>query len=106
LVVASACAAVSEACGAFFLRDFHHLRHDERSGQACADWVFAFVKCVRLYRGENVVLREFLSGVDGVVFEDVEFFGFCLDFFQVLLLPDVDGYGYDFGFVFFLEPFD
>jgi hypothetical protein len=88
------------------LRDFHHLRHDERSGQAGADWIFAFVKRIRLNRGENIVLREFLSCVDGVVFEDAEFFGFRLDFLQVLLLPDIDGYGDDLGVVFFLEPLD
>ena len=40
------------------------------------------------------------------MFEDAEFFGFLLDLLQVFLLSDVDGYGYDLGFVFFLEPLD
>ena len=40
------------------------------------------------------------------MFEDAEFLGFLLDFLQVFLLPDVDGYCYDLGFVFFLEPLD
>jgi hypothetical protein len=40
------------------------------------------------------------------VFEHAEFLGFRLDFFQVFLLSNVNGYGYDLGAVFFLEPFD
>jgi hypothetical protein len=40
------------------------------------------------------------------MFVDSEFLGFLLDFLQVFLLPDVDGYGDDLGFVFFLEPLD
>jgi hypothetical protein len=38
------------------------------------------------------------------VLEDTEFLGFRLNLLQVFLLSDVNGYGYDFGFVFFLEP--
>jgi hypothetical protein len=40
------------------------------------------------------------------MFEHAEFLGFLLDFLQVFLLPDVDGYGDDLGFVLFLEPFN
>jgi len=40
------------------------------------------------------------------MFENFEFLGFRLDFLQVLLLPDIDGYGYDLCVVFFLEPLD
>jgi hypothetical protein len=106
LVVAFSRAAVSEARGAFFLGDFDHLGDDERSGQAGANWVFAFVERVRFYGWENVVLGEFFSGVDGAMFEHAEFLGFLLDFLQVFLLPDVYGYCDDLGFVFFLEPFN
>jgi hypothetical protein len=97
---------MSKACGAFLLGDFHHLCYDEWSGKACADGVFAFVERIRLNRGKNVVFSEFRSGINRKVLQNSEFLGFLLNFLQVLLLPDVDCYGYDLGFMFFLEPFD
>jgi hypothetical protein len=38
------------------------------------------------------------------MFEDAEFLSFLLNLLQVFLLSDIDGDGYDLGFVFFLEP--
>jgi hypothetical protein len=40
------------------------------------------------------------------VVEDSEFLSFLLDFLEVFLLSNVNGYGDDLGVVFFLEPFD
>jgi hypothetical protein len=39
------------------------------------------------------------------VLQHAESFGFFLCCLEVFLLPDVDGDGYDFGAVLFLEPF-
>jgi hypothetical protein len=106
LVVASACAAVCEACGAFFLGDFHHLGGYERSAEAGAYGVFAFVEGVGFDGWKNVVLRKLVFGIYGVVLECAEFFGFFFRGFEVLVLSDVYGYCDDVGFVFFLKPLD
>ena len=74
--------------------------------RAGADGVFAFVEGVGFDGWENVFFGEFCFGVDAVVFEDAEFFGFFLCGFKVFALTNVYCYSDYLGVTFLLEVLD
>ncbi len=105
LVVALAGRAVGNSVRPLFFRDSNHPLGDQRPGDGSAYRILAFVQCVRLYRGKNVILDELLPGVNAVSLYRADFLCLFLYRLQVFLtLPDLKRQGYDLGIIFFLEP--
>ena len=104
LVVAFARGAMRQGLRLLFAGHLNHPFGDERTGDAGAQEVLAFIDCSGLHHREDEVAREFLLQIHDIALGAARFPGLGLQALEFLLLADVGAEGDQFGFVFVLQP--
>src|SRR6266487_4138646 len=90
--------------GFFGACDLNQSFGDERTRDAGAEKILAFVDRSRLDHGEDEVAREFLAQIFDETFRCTGLERFLFKPVEFLLLPNVRAKRNDFGLIIFLEP--